>query len=59
MPGIVKIYRPELTEKERLIREQSIKTALQQYGKEIFESEAKQNGDTNTSGGIGKKPLLD
>lgn len=59
MPGIVKIYRPELTEKERLIREQSIKTALQQYGKEIFESEAMKNGDTNTSGGIGKKPLLD
>lgn len=49
MPGIVKIYRPDLTEKERLIREQSIKTVLQQYGKEIFESEVKKNGDNDTS----------
>lgn len=49
MAGVVKIYRPMLTEKERLIREQSIKTALQQYGKEIFESEVKKSGNVNTS----------
>lgn len=47
MSGIVKMYRPNLTEKERLMREQSIKTALQQYGKEIFESEVKKNGDND------------
>lgn len=59
MSGIIKIYRPDLTEKERLMREQSIKTALQLYGKEIFESEVNSSGNVNTSRTIGKEPLLD
>lgn len=53
MPAIVKIYRPNLTEKEILIREQSIKTALQRYGKEMFESEVKKNVNNDTSKTIG------
>lgn len=57
MAGIVKIYRPDLTDKERLIREQSIKTALQQYGKEIFERGI--NSDSDKTGTINKEPILD
>lgn len=52
MPGIVKIYRPKLSEKEKLMREQSIKAALQQFGKDIFESEVRKNGNNDTSKGV-------
>lgn len=52
MSGIVKVYRPNLTDKERLMRELSIKTTLQQYGKEKFESEVKKNDNDDTAKSI-------
>ena len=52
--AVIKIYRPQLAEEERVSRERKILVALQQVGKLIVEGEHS-NGNSNSSGDIFEK----
>lgn len=57
----ISVYRPDLTEEERLSRERTLRTALQQVGKMwIEQSRGRYENDyNNTTRDIGEKQVLD
>lgn len=55
----IRVYRPRLTDSERMTRERHIKTVLYAVGRSVAENRRDTNGNDDTSRDFRKKRVLD